>query len=52
MTKDNVLQNLTNNVIFRQHEKENLKRLANKITKVPTTIKIPVEYLTDLGDKK
>ena len=49
---DNVLQNLTNNVIFRQHEKDSLKKLAGKITKVPKTIHIPAEYLTDFGGKK
>lgn len=46
---DNVLQNLTNNVIFRKHERDSLKKLANKITKVPETIHIPAEYL--VGEK-
>ncbi len=45
---DNVLQSLTNNVIFIKGEKESLKKLAGKITKVPETIKIPKEYL--VGD--
>jgi len=52
MTTDNVLQNLTNNVIFRQREKESLKKLACKITKVPTSIKIPTEYLTTTNQGK
>jgi len=48
MTVDNVLQNLTNNVIFRKHERDSLKKLASKITKVPPVITIPKEYLTDI----
>lgn len=49
---DNVLQNLTNNVIFVKGEKKSLRTMAGKITKVPPTIKIPSKYFTDLGDKK
>jgi len=45
---DNILQNLTNDIIFRHHEKKSLKILARKITKVPPNIKIPIEYLTNL----
>ncbi len=48
---DNVLQNLTNNVILRLNEKKSLIKLAKKITKVPDSIHIPSEYLVDLGDK-
>lgn len=33
-------------------ESQILQKFAKKITKVPTTIVIPSEYLTDLGDKK
>lgn len=50
MTVDNVLQNLTNNVILRHHEKKSLINLAKKITKVPDTIHIPIEYLTEKND--
>jgi len=42
-----VLDCMTNNIIFRMHEKESLKRLAKKITKVPDTIHIPIEYLVE-----
>ena len=48
---DNVLQNLTNNVILKKHERASLRKLARKITKVPNIINIPSEYLTNLGDK-
>ncbi len=48
---DNVLQNLTNNVILRKNERDSLRKLAGKITKVPDSIHIPSEYLVDLGDK-
>jgi len=48
---DNILQSLTNNVIFIKGERDSLKILSKKITKVPKIIKIPSEYLTDLGDK-
>ena len=51
MPVDNVLQNLTNDIIFRSQEKKSLKKLASKITKVPKSIKIPIEYLTNLEDK-
>lgn len=49
---DNVLQSLTNNIIFVKGERDSLKKLSHKITKVPKTIKIPTEYLTDFGVKK
>jgi len=42
-----VLECMTNNIIFRMHEKESLKRLAEKIIKVPDTIYIPTEYLVE-----
>lgn len=42
---DNVLQSLTNNVIFVKDERQSLRKLAKKITKVPDTIHIPSEYL-------
>lgn len=45
MMTDKILQSLTNNVIFSMNEKKSLKKLANKITKIPETIKIPSEYL-------
>jgi len=41
---EEILQSLTNNIIFFKQERENLKKLANKITKVPDTITIPSEY--------
>jgi hypothetical protein len=47
MTEE-ILQNLTANLVFRKAERENLRKLASKITKVPDIIKIPKEYLTDL----
>jgi len=40
------LQILTDKVILHKGEREKLKKLAKKITKVPYTIKIPSEYLT------
>lgn len=52
MTNDNVLQNLTSNVILRHSEKKSLIKLAKKITKVPDTIHIPIQYLADFGVKK
>ena len=42
-----ILECMTNNIIFRMHEKESLKRLAQKITKVPDIIHIPSEYLVE-----
>ena len=42
-----VLDCMTNNIIFRMHEKKSLKRLEEKITKVPTRIIIPSEYLVE-----
>jgi len=33
-------------------ESQILQNLAKKITKVPKTIKIPAEYLTDFGNKR
>ncbi len=48
ISTDNILQSLTNNIIFRLNEKKDLKKLASKITKVPESIKIPIAYLTDL----
>jgi len=50
MTIDNVLQNLTNNVILHHHEKKSLIKLAKKITKVPDTIHIPIKYLVEKND--
>lgn len=46
---DNILQSLTNNVIFAKEEQKSLKKLARKITKVPEIIKIPKEYLVGEG---
>jgi len=48
MTND-ILQSLTNNIIFSMNEKKSLKELAKKITIIPKTIKISSVYLT--GDK-
>jgi len=42
---DNILQSLTNNIIFAKGERESLRKLAKKITKVPDSIHIPSEYL-------
>jgi len=42
-----ILDCMTNNIIFRMHEKKNLQKLAKKITKVPDTIHIPSEYLVE-----
>ena len=47
--KDNILQSLTNNVVFSMNEKKSLRKLAGKITKIPESIKIPSEYL--VGEK-
>ena len=49
---DNILQSLTNNIIFVKGERDSLKKLSRKIIKVPKIIKIPTEYLTNFGDKK
>lgn len=35
-----------------QEEKEHLRKLANKITKVPEKINIPIEYLVDQKEGK
>lgn len=48
MTEE-LLQNLTNNIIFFKQEKENLRKLAKKIIKIPENIIIPSEYFT--GEK-
>jgi hypothetical protein len=50
MTIDNVLQNFTSDVILKHYEKISLKKLAKKITKVPDTINIPIEYLVNKDD--
>jgi len=42
-----VLDYMTSNIMFRMHEKENLKKLAKKITKVPDSSHIPSEYLIE-----
>jgi hypothetical protein len=47
MTIDNILQNFTSDVILKKYEKISLKKLAKKITKVPDTINIPIEYLVN-----
>lgn len=50
MTIDSVLENFTSGVILKKYEKVNLKKLAKKITKVPDTINIPIEYLVNKDD--
>jgi len=50
MTIDSMLQSLTNDVILKHYEKISLKKLAKKITNVPDTINIPIEYLVNKND--
>ena len=50
MMVDSMLQSLTNDVILKHYEKVSLKKLAKKITKVPETINVPIEYLVNKDD--